>query len=177
MYAKFAAAFVCLVLCSLNVVAAVKRTPIRTILRDSTRTTVEMMPSPNSPVHWMSAVIFITGFAGFLGWGISDYNSLIEGEEVCDDIKNPLNTGVSSSTTQLSLPVQSPTVGSSYPGSFAAKNVVQFSPRPIFNPSLDSNAQAQNQSETLSPEEFYSQLQDEDYWENNSQVNDNHSVS
>jgi hypothetical protein len=37
MYAKFAAAIACLILCSLNVVAAVKRTPIRT--------TVEMMPS------------------------------------------------------------------------------------------------------------------------------------
>jgi hypothetical protein len=84
MYVKFAAAIVCIALCSLNVVAAVKRTPIRTTLEGSTRTTVEMMPSPNSSVHWLSATIFIAGFAGFLGWGISEYNNAIEGEG--DDI-------------------------------------------------------------------------------------------
>ncbi|PAX51575.1 hypothetical protein [Brunnivagina elsteri] len=49
MYVKFAAAIICIALCSLNVVAAVKRTPIRTTLEDSTRTTIEMMPSPKSP--------------------------------------------------------------------------------------------------------------------------------
>ena len=78
MYAKFAAAIICIALCSLNVVAAVKRTPIRTTLTGSTRTTIEMMPSPNSSVHWMSAIIFIAGFASFLGWGISDYNWVLD---------------------------------------------------------------------------------------------------
>ena len=87
MYVKFAAAIVCIALCSLNVVAAVKRTPIRTTLSGSTRTTLEMMPSPNSSVHWMSAIIFIAGFAGFLGWGISDYNHAI-GDEIIDDSVN-----------------------------------------------------------------------------------------
>ncbi|MEH2186652.1 MAG: hypothetical protein V7K64_10845 [Nostoc sp.] len=48
MYVKFAAAIICIALCSLNVVAAVKRTPIRTTLEGSTRTTVEMMPGSMS---------------------------------------------------------------------------------------------------------------------------------
>ena len=102
MYAKFAAAIICIALCSLNVVAAVKRTPIRTTLTGSTRTTIEMMPSPNSSVHWMSAIIFIAGFASFLGWGISDYNNAIEGDEIIDD---SLNTSipVSSNNVQITL--------------------------------------------------------------------------
>jgi hypothetical protein len=186
MYAKFAAAIVCLVLCSLNVVAFVKRTPIRTTLEGSTRTTVEMMPSPNSPVHWMSAVIFIAGFACFLSWGISDYNNAVETEETLDEKRNLPNANVQGDTNLQHSQVMRTrsdscgvsNVGSSYPGSLAAKNVVEFSPRPVFNPGLEnSNAQAQNQSETLSKEEFYSQLQDEDYWEDDSQVHKNHSAS
>jgi hypothetical protein len=96
MYIKFAAAIICITLCSLNVVAAVKRTPIRTTLEDSTRTTIEMMPSPNSSVHWLSAAIFIAGFAGFLGWGISEYNDSLEKEENCSN-----TTRVSASQTLL----------------------------------------------------------------------------
>jgi hypothetical protein len=91
MYVKFAAAIVCIALCSLNVVAAVKRTPIRTTLEGSTRTTVEMMPSPNSSVHWLSATIFIAGFAGFLSWGISEYNNAIEGETINDLVNSSSN--------------------------------------------------------------------------------------
>ncbi|MFH7029372.1 MAG: hypothetical protein ACHBN1_29270 [Heteroscytonema crispum UTEX LB 1556] len=167
MYVKFAATIVCLILCSLNVIAAVKRTPIRTTLEGSTRTTVEMMPSPNSPVHWLSAAIFIAGFAGFLGWGISDYNSSLSGEEIVDDSVNP-NSTVTPSNTQLPPPVNHNI------GNISAKNVIPFSPR------LDGDSisnQTPIQPETLSLEEFYSQLQQEDYWEDNSNTNDNPSAS
>ncbi|KAB8314399.1 hypothetical protein SD81_038410 [Tolypothrix campylonemoides VB511288] len=185
MYAKFAAAIVCVALCSLNVIAAVKRTPIRTTLEGSSRTTVEMMPSPNSGVHWMSAVIFLAGFACFLGWGISDYNNAVEEtDEVSDNLGNPgnqqLHVGVSDTDVQPSLvPPVLPSVGTRFNKEFSAKNVVQFSPRSTVSglervhSSQFVEDYVQNQPGMLSKEEFYAQLQDEDFWEDtNSQVND-----
>ncbi|BAZ40344.1 hypothetical protein NIES4101_63050 [Calothrix sp. NIES-4101] len=159
MYVKFTAAIICITLCSLNVVAAVKRTPIRTTLEGSTRTTVEMMPSPNSSVHWMSAVIFIAGFAGFLGWGISAYNCSLEREEIAEDLPNQNNFATSTSTP--SSPSINPVI--------SGKNIIQFTPR------LSENLETKSQ--TLSPEEFYSQLQQEDYWDNNEDSNNNPSAS
>jgi hypothetical protein len=174
MYVKFAAAIVCIALCSLNVVAAVKRTPIRTTLEGSTRTTVEMMPSPNSSVHWLSATIFIAGFAGFLGWGISEYNNAIEGEgdDIIDtsavrgqrhqtNFSNPNDT-VIPNNVELS-PLINP----------VGKNIIQFTPRVSSNLGLNP----ENKSQMLTPEEFYSQLQQEDYWEENEDANDNPSAS
>ncbi|MDZ8226901.1 hypothetical protein [Nostoc sp. ChiVER01] len=185
MYVKFAAAIICIALCSLNVVAAVKRTPIRTTLEGSTRTTVEMMPSPNSGVHWMSAVIFLAGFACFLGWGISDYNNAIEEtDELSDKLPNLSNqqlyVSVSDTDIQPSLiPPVSPSSGMRLNSEFSAKNVVQFSPRSSISglgrvhSSQFIKDGVQNQPGMLSPEEFYAQLQDEDFWEDtNSQVND-----
>ncbi|MGF1672594.1 MAG: hypothetical protein ACFCUV_02785 [Rivularia sp. (in: cyanobacteria)] len=153
MYVKFAAAIVCIALCSLNVVAAVKRTPIRTTLSGSTRTTIEMMPSPNSSVHWMSAIIFIAGFASFLSWGISDYNHAI-GDEIIDDSVN-LKAPTISNNVQLPPPVN-PDVNS-----VSSNNLIHFPSRSLSN---HSDLDIANQSETLSPQEFYSQLQQEDLW-------------
>jgi hypothetical protein len=160
MYVKFAAAIICIALCSLNVVAAVKRTPIRTTLEGSTRTTVEMMPSPNSSVHWLSAAIFIAGFAGFLGCGISEYNNAIEGEEIVEDLPNQNNL-INSTNTPSSPPMN--------PG-ISGKNIIQFTPRVSDNPSFNP----ENKSQILSAEEFYSQLQQEDYWQDNEDANDSH---
>ncbi|BAB77318.1 hypothetical protein ACN23B_29840 (plasmid) [Anabaena sp. FACHB-709] len=183
MYVKFAAAIICIALCSLNVVAAVKRTPIRTTLEGSTRTTVEMMPSPNSGVHWMSAVIFMAGFACFLGWGISDYNNAVEEtDEVSDNLGNSgnqqLNVGVSNTDIQPSLIPPVAPHGMRFNNEFSAKNVVQFSPRSAVSGlgRVDGNQVVedgvQNQTGMLSPEEFYAQLQEEDFWEDtNSQIN------
>ncbi len=163
MYVKFAAAIVCIALCSLNVVAAVKRTPIRTTLSGSTRTTLEMMPSPNSSVHWMSAIIFIAGFASFLGWGISDYNHAI-GDEIIDDSVN-IKTPTISNNVQLPPPVN-PDVNS-----VSSNNLIHFPSRSLSN---HSDLDIANQSETLSPQEFYSQLQQEDLWnDDNSNPNNN----
>jgi hypothetical protein len=164
MYVKFAAAIICIALCSLNVVAAVKRTPIRTTLEGSTRTTVEMMPSPNSSVHWLSATIFIAGFASFLGWGISEYNSSLEGEETINDSVHSSNN-ITPSTTQLSPQIN--------PINPAGKNIIQFTPRVSSNLGLNP----ENKSQILTPEEFYSQLQQEDYWQDTEDVNDNPSAS
>jgi hypothetical protein len=171
MYVKFAAAIVCIALCSLNVVAAVKRTPIRTTLEGSTRTTVEMMPSPNSSVHWLSATIFIAGFAGFLGWGISEYNNAIEGEG--DDIIDTSAVRGQRHQTNFSNPndtVIPNNVEFSPAINPAGKNIIQFTPR------LPSNSTLK-QSQILTPEEFYSQLQQEDYWQENEDANDNPSAS
>ncbi|MBW4504292.1 MAG: hypothetical protein KME57_33240 [Scytonema hyalinum WJT4-NPBG1] len=193
MYAKFAAAIVCIALCSLNVMAAVKRTPIRTTLEGSSRTTVEMMPSPNSGVHWMSAVLFLAGFACFLGWGISDYNNAVDTVEASDNLDNSSNqpSEVKAADVQPSPLPSPPAVAMGYPNQFLAKNVVQFSPRSTSklgrsgegsSVSLSLSNQAgdgiQNQSRMLSQEEFYAQLQDEDFWEDtNPQANDNHLTS
>jgi hypothetical protein len=168
MYVKFAAAIVCIALCSLNVVAAVKRTPIRTTLEGSTRTTVEMMPSPNSSVHWLSATIFIAGFAGFLGWGISEYNNSLEGDEIIGtaavhEQRHQTNT-VIPNNVELSPPMN--------PG-ISGKNIIQFTPRVSSNPGLNP----ENKSQILSAEEFYSQLQQEDYWQDKEDANDNPSAS
>ncbi|MEO1765027.1 MAG: hypothetical protein AAFR83_24455 [Cyanobacteria bacterium J06629_18] len=154
MYAKFAAAIICIALCSLNVVAAVKRTPIRTTLTGSTRTTIEMMPSPNSSVHWMSAIIFIAGFASFLGWGISDYNNAIEGDEIIDDSVST-NAPTSSNNIQLTPPTNSNV------NDVSTNNLIKFPSRSLSN---NTDLDVANQSETLSPQEFYSQLQQEDIW-------------
>ena len=154
MYAKFAAAIICIALCSLNVVAAVKRTPIRTTLTGSTRTTIEMMPSPNSSVHWMSAIIFIAGFAGFLGWGISDYNNAIEGDEIINDSVSR-NAPTSSNNIQLPPPTNSDA------NDVSTNNLIQFPSRSLSN---HTDLDLANQSETLSPQEFFSQLQQEDLW-------------
>jgi len=61
---------------------------------------------------------------------------------------------------------------------FSAKNVVQFSPRSAVSGlgRVDGNQVVedgvQNQTGMLSPEEFYAQLQEEDFWEDtNSQIN------
>ncbi|BAZ40508.1 hypothetical protein NIES4101_64690 [Calothrix sp. NIES-4101] len=163
MYVKFTAAIICITLCSLNVVAAVKRTPIRTTLEGSTRTTVEMMPSPNSSVHWLSAAIFIAGFAVFLSWGISEYNCSLEREEIAEDLPNQNNLVTSASTPS------SPSINSVISG----KNIIQFTPRVSSNSTLNS----ETQSQILSPEEFYSQLQQEDYWEDKEDTNNNPSAS
>ena len=159
MYVKFAAGIICITLCSLNVVAAVKRTPIRTTLEGSTRTTVEMMPSPNSSIHWLSAAIFIAGFAGFLSWGISDYNNSLSGEE---SINNPVDDGnnIIPQTTQLP-PLVNPSI--------SGKNIIQFIPR-----ADNSTLNPQKQSQILSPEEFLTQLQQEDYWEDKEDTNNKH---
>jgi hypothetical protein len=170
MYVKFAAAIICIALCSLNVVAAVKRTPIRTTLEDSTRTTIEMMPSPNSSVHWLSAAIFIAGFAGFLGWGISEYNNVIEGEG--DEIIGTSAVHEQRHQTDTVIPNKvelSPPIN---PG-ISGKNIIQFTPRVSDNSTLNS----EKQSQLLSPEEFYSQLQQEDYWEDKEDTNNNPSAS
>ncbi len=168
MYVKFAAAIVCIALCSLNVVAAVKRTPIRTTLEGSTRTTVEMMPSPNSSVHWLSATIFIAGFAGFLGWGISEYNNSLEGDEIIGtaavyEQRHQTNT-VIPNNVELSPPMNPRISG---------KNIIQFTPRVSSNLGLNP----ENKSQILSAEEFYSQLQQEDYWQDKEDANDNPSAS
>ncbi|MEO1375207.1 MAG: hypothetical protein AAFW70_12985 [Cyanobacteria bacterium J06635_10] len=155
MYAKFAAAIVCIALCSLNVVAAVKRTPIRTTLTGSTRTTIEMMPSPNSSVHWMSAIIFIAGFASFLGWGISDYNHAIEGDEIIDD-------SVSTNAPTNSNSIQLPPPTNSNVNDVSNNNLIHFPSRSLSN---HGDLDVASESETLSPQEFYSQLQQEDLWE------------
>ncbi|RUT01586.1 hypothetical protein DSM106972_066830 [Dulcicalothrix desertica PCC 7102] len=149
MYAKFAAAAICIVLSTFNVVAAVRRTPVRTVLSESSRTTVVQMQSPGVGVHWSSAVIFAAGFACFLGWGLSDYNKSLDfGEH--ESSKQQPDTNIPSATN---LP----------------KNVVQFSPRVI-------SPQKENQPGVLSPEEFFAQLQDtEDYWADDNQPKDNHS--
>ena len=154
MYAKFAAAIICIALCSLNVVAAVKRTPIRTTLTGSTRTTIEMMPSPNSSVHWMSAIIFIAGFASFLGWGISDYNNAIEGDEIIDDSVN-IEAPATSNNVQLPPPVN-PNLNGVY-----TNNLINF---PSHSLSNQSDLDVVSESETLSPQDFFSQLQQEDIW-------------
>ncbi|NMF65729.1 hypothetical protein DP113_33020 (plasmid) [Brasilonema octagenarum UFV-E1] len=189
MYAKFAAAIVCIALCSLNVIAAVKRTPIRTTLEGSSRTTVEMMPSPNSGVHWMSAVIFLAGFACFLGWGISDYNNAVDTVEASDNLNDSSNqlsdADVKATDVQPYSPLLSPPAASlGYPNEFLGKNVVQFSPRSTISklehsPDVQmSGYQVNNQAGMLSPQEFYAQLQDEDFWsDNNSQANNNHLTS
>ncbi|PAX51315.1 hypothetical protein [Brunnivagina elsteri] len=159
MYVKFTAAIICIILCSLNVVAAVKRTPIRTTLEGSTRTTVEMMPSPNSSVHWLSAAIFIAGFASFLSWGVSDYNESLEKEE------NRSNT---TDANQNIVPENSQSYPSINP-TISGKNIIQFTPRVSDN--------LETKSQTLSPEEFYSQLQQEDYWDDNEDTNNKPSAS
>lgn len=159
MYVKFAAAIICIALCSLNVVAAVKRTPIRTTLEGSTRTTVEMMPSPNSSIHWLSAAIFVAGFAGFISWGIADYNDSLEEQEnikTSDDFHNNLPPKVPQDSLSIN-PV------------ISGQNIIQFTPR--------LSANLETESQTISAEEFYSQLQQEDYWEDKEDTNNNPSVS
>jgi hypothetical protein len=165
MYVKFAAAIVCIALCSLNVVAAVKRTPIRTTLEGSSRTTVEMMASPNSGVHWSSAVVFLVGFACFLSWGINEYNQLLDEENL------PVNPPVApttdsvrrSPTDDVLVPPRVP------PSANNLSNVVQFrspsgAPLSISSESIPVSDTASSEKPELSPEEFYSYLQGEDVW-------------
>lgn len=77
------------------------------------------------------------------------------------------------------MPPVSPSSGMRLNSEFSAKNVVQFSPRSSVSglgrvhSSQFVEDGVQNQLGMLSPEEFYAQLQDEDFWEDtNSQVND-----
>ncbi|RUT03629.1 hypothetical protein DSM106972_052680 [Dulcicalothrix desertica PCC 7102] len=149
MYAKFAAAIICIMLSTFNVVAAVRRTPVRTVLEESSRTTVVQMQSPGAGVHWSSAVIFAAFFACFLGWGLSDYNNSLDSGEHESSKEQP----DANKPSPTNLP----------------KNVVQFSPRVI-------SPVKPNQPGVLSPEEFFAQLEDsEDYWADDNQPKDNHS--
>ncbi len=155
MYAKFAAATICILLSTFNVVAAVRRTPVRTVMSESSRTTVVQMQSPGVIVHWSSAVIFATGFACLLGWGLSDYNNSLDA-----------NTHEESNKEQV-VPQPEANIFSAMN---LPKNVVQFSPRYV-------SPRKENQPGILSPEEFFAQLQDsEDYWADDNQPKDNHSV-
>lgn len=166
MYVKFAAAIVCIALCSLNVVAAVKRTPIRTTLEGSSRTTVEMMPSPNSGVHWSSAVVFLVGFACFLSWGINEYNQLLDEENL------PVNPPVAPTQDSVSQrsPIDDVLVPPRVPSSANnASNVVKFrspsgAPLSISSGSIPVCDTTSSEKPELSPEEFYSYLQGEDVW-------------
>ncbi|MEI2577330.1 hypothetical protein [Scytonema sp. PRP1] len=160
MYGKFAAALICLLLCSFNAIAAVKRTPIRTTLEGSSRTTVEMMPSPNSNVHWFSAVVFLAGFACFLGWGINEYNQLVE--DTSDDLPQPQQLENSKPVSIQPPPViSSPPV----PPVLISPNIVPFRTREI----------SPSQSGEMSPQEFYERLQQEDIWQEDD--SDNQSIS
>jgi hypothetical protein len=156
MYGKFAAAIVCLLLCSFNAIAAVKRIPVRTTLESSSRTTVLMMPSPNSGINWLSAVVFLAGFASFLSWGINDYNQLAS-----DDLpqpQQPENPHPVSIQQNVSVPppLIRPVLNS--------PNIVQFRAREV-----------SNQPGQMSPQEFYEQMQQEDIW--NEEDSTNSSIS
>ncbi|NJR18051.1 MAG: hypothetical protein HC785_21560, partial [Calothrix sp. CSU_2_0] len=98
-------------------------------------------------------------FACFLGWGISEYNCSLEREEIAEDLPNQNNL-VTSTNTPASPPMN--------PG-ISGKNIIQFTPRVSSNSTLNS----ETQSQLLSPEEFYSQLQQEDYWDDNEDTNNN----
>lgn len=152
MLSKFAAAFICLLLCSINVIAAVKRMPVRTTLENSSRTTVLMMPSPNSGVHWFSAVVFLAGFACFLGCGINDYNQLAEDDlpqpQPQQENQVPVSQGQNIS---VSPPPVRPVLNS--------PNVVQFRTRVVSQPA------------EMSPQEFYERMQQEDIWDENDSTN------
>lgn len=165
MYAKFAAAAICIMLSTFNVIAAVRRTPVRTVLEESSRATVVQMQSPGVVVHWSSAVIFAAGFACFLGWGLSDYNKSLDSNELAqENLPNhkqqqsegtPLNAEMN-----FNIPATNP------------HNIVQFAPRAVS--SFPSSSQQSKKASELSREEFFTQLQDEDYWDDGSK--DNHSA-
>ncbi|MBD2772130.1 hypothetical protein [Iningainema tapete] len=154
MYDKFAAALICLLLCSFNVIAGVKRIPVRTTLESSSRTTVEMMASPNSGVHWFSAVVFLAGFACFLSWGINDYNQLAS-----DDLPQPQPQP----QKENQLPV-------------SPQQNISVSPRPV-RPVLNSPNVVQfrtrvvSQPGEMSPQEFYERMQQEDIWDEDNSTN------
>lgn len=158
MYAKFAAAIICIVLATVNVVAAVRRTPVRTVMSGSSRPTVEMMESPSSTVQWTSAVMFAATFACFLSWGLADYNKSLDSDEVVQE-NSPNHKQQQSGATPLNTPTN-------------PHNIVQFAPRAVS--SFPSSSQQSNKPEELSREEFFNQLQDEDYW--NDESKDNHSA-
>lgn len=150
MYSKFAAALICLLLCSFNAIAAVKRTPIRTTLEGSSRTTVEMMPSPNRSVHWFSAVVFLAGFACFLGWGINEYNQLADDDLPQPEQENqvPVSAG---QNINVSPPLVRPVLNS--------PNIVQFRTREVSQPG------------EMSPQEFYERMQQQDIWDEDDSTN------
>lgn len=165
MYAKFAAAIVCIVLATVNVVAAVRRTPVRTVMSGSSRPTVEMMESPSSAVQWTSAVMFAATFACFLSWGLADYNKSLDSDELGQE-NLPNHKQQQSGSTQNNASTN-PNIRANNP-----HNIVQFAPRAVS--SFPSSLQQSNKPEELSREEFFSQLQDEDYWDDESK--DNHSA-
>lgn len=150
MYGKFAAALICLLLCSFNVIAAVKRIPVRTTLESSSRTTVEMMASPNSGVHWFSAVVFLAGFACFLSWGINDYNQLADDDLPQPEQENqvPVSAGQNIS---VSPPPVRPVLNS--------PNIVQFRTREVSQP------------REIQAQEFYERMQQEDIWDEDNSTN------
>ncbi|MEM1394432.1 MAG: hypothetical protein AAGG00_14280 [Cyanobacteria bacterium P01_H01_bin.150] len=104
----------------------------------------------------MSAIIFVAGFARFLGWGISDYNNVIEGDEIIND---SVSTNAPTSLNNIQLP---PPINSNV-NDVSINNLIQFPSRSLSN---NTDLDVAKQSETLSPQEFYSQLQQEDIWSN-----------
>lgn len=101
------------------------------------------MPSPNSSVHWFSAVVFLAGFACFLGWGINEYNQLVE--DSSDDLPQPQQLENSKPVS-----IQPPPV----PPVLSSPNIVPFRTREV-SPSPTGE---------MTPQEFYEQLQQEDIW-------------
>ncbi|MEO1433585.1 MAG: hypothetical protein AAFV71_31900 [Cyanobacteria bacterium J06633_8] len=114
----------------------------------------------------MSAIIFIAGFASFLGWGISDYNNAIEGDEIINDSVSP-NVPTNSNNVQLTPPTNSNV------NDVSINNLIQFPSRSLSN---HGDLDVANQSEILSPQEFYSQLQQEDLWKDDNS-NPNNTVN
>ena len=91
-----------------------------------------------------------------MGWGISDYNNAIENDEIIDDSVN-IEAPATSNNVQLPPPVNPNLNGVS------TNNHYHFPSRSLSN---QSDLDVVRESETLSPQEFFSQLQQEDIWSN-----------
>ena len=153
MYFKFLGAIACLILSCSNVIAAVQKTPIRTVIGESTRPQTQLIDNPGANVHLLSAGVFLAGLAVFVALGIKDYNNNLQNSEDSSDY--------SEAEEEVDAPV-SPESVLAPEEDIVPKPVVQ---KRVPNTNIVPFRARVTADGQLSSEDFAQKMLEEDYWE------------
>ena len=159
MYVKLLGAGICFVLSLFNVLGAMQRVPVKTSVGDSSRPAVAMMKSPGANLNWLSGGVFFAASIGLIAWAIWEYNFNVD-----LDVDLPsVNNSIPNSIPSVAPPnIQMP----QYPGEMESNNIetqLQGGVKPL-NQNIIPFRRTADGSVPITPEQFKSALEEEDYW-------------
>ncbi|MGB3649909.1 MAG: hypothetical protein WBA41_01675 [Rivularia sp. (in: cyanobacteria)] len=159
MYVKLLGAGICFALSLFNVLGAMQRVPIKTSVGDSSRPAVAMMKPPGANLNWLSGGVFFAASISLIAWAIWDYNSNVDLDV---DLPNANNSIPNPIPPVASPDIQMP----QYPGEMESNNIetqLQGGVKPL-NQNIIPFRRTADGSVPITPKQFKSALEEEDYW-------------